>query len=118
MLPAKQVQRNSEPTKTHPQCTGGLQPVAELEAIVERNTSGNRAGEELWDAAFEAIACQTAADHALIKAWYGLAADYELALYVAAPLMDLDVDFTPYFDIGRLGANNPRRARLKRRNQT
>jgi hypothetical protein len=39
----------------------------------------------------------------LFEAWYGIAADYGLAWYIAAPLIALDIDFTAYFELWRLG---------------
>ncbi|MFK3776435.1 hypothetical protein [Pseudomonas sp. NPDC089406] len=78
-------------------------PKADLDAISNFDIPGSWANEALGDAARDAIDFHTSADHALLEAWYGLAADYGLAWYIAMPIMDLDVDFTPYFDIWRLG---------------
>lgn len=78
-------------------------PKADLDAITDFDIPGSWANEALGDAARDAIDFHTSADHALLEAWYGLAADYGLAWYIAMPIMDLDVDFTPYFDIWRLG---------------
>lgn len=41
--------------------------------------------------------------YALLEALYGIAADYYLAWYIAAPLLALDVDFARYFELWRLG---------------
>lgn len=41
--------------------------------------------------------------YALLEALYGIAADYYLAWYIAAPLLALEVDFSRYFELWRLG---------------
>ena len=40
---------------------------------------------------------------ALFEAFYGLAADYYLAWYLGSPLMNVDVDFSTYFQLWRHG---------------
>ncbi|MCF1486396.1 hypothetical protein LZ838_03345 [Pseudomonas sp. AA27] len=78
-------------------------PMTDLKAIDNFDIPGTWASEALGDAVREAADCHTAADYALFEAWYGIAADYGLAWYIAAPLIALDIDFTAYFELWRLG---------------
>lgn len=78
-------------------------PMADLKAIDNFDIPGTWASEALGDAVREVADCHTAADYALFEAWYGIAADYGLAWYIAAPLIALDIDFTAYFELWRLG---------------
>lgn len=39
----------------------------------------------------------------LHEALYGLAADYYMTYYIMQPLIDLDIDFEPYFNFWKLG---------------
>jgi len=41
--------------------------------------------------------------YALFDAFYGLAADYYLSWYLATPLISVDIDFSNYFELWRLG---------------
>jgi hypothetical protein len=44
-------------------------------------------------------------DYALREALYGIAADYYLAWYIAQPLLQVDIDFSKYFDLWKQGGD-------------
>jgi len=59
--------------------------------------------EHIADALIDSLRDADAPVHALLEALYGIAADYYLAWYIAAPLIALDIDFARYFELWRQG---------------
>ncbi|PHV09585.1 hypothetical protein [Chitinimonas sp. BJB300] len=59
--------------------------------------------EFIGDQVREARILSSDATYALFEALYGIAANYYLAWHIGKPLINLDIDFTYYFEFWRLG---------------
>lgn len=55
--------------------------------------------DEFWDA----LPFSKGPVFGLLEAFYGLAADYYLAWYIATPLLDFELDLSKYFELWRQG---------------
>ena len=59
----------------------------------------------LTDSVLSPLSGSSRIDYALREALCGIAADYYLAWYIAQPLLQMDIDFSKYFDFWKQGGD-------------
>ncbi|QXH49114.1 hypothetical protein KSS94_14200 [Pseudomonas fakonensis] len=78
-------------------------PLAQLEALNPIGLLDGVAMDVIGDCVQEGQNVEDELECALFEAWYGIAASYPLAWYIGQPLIDLDLDFSSWFELWRQG---------------